>query len=162
MACDLNEPIGPGKANKVELSPMVHQTDMLAPVNCREYYRTADYALELDKIVKRNRIKFDRGLCDKLFDKYRALEKDVKPFYDPKYVVVLLGALMMRAEAKIRDDDLKHLRELVPQIPSREGYNWPLNDDGFRGPGRAQFLAALDHYKAGVPRSFQEARSVFM
>jgi uncharacterized paraquat-inducible protein A len=32
----------------------------------------------------------------------------------------------------------------------------PLNDDGFRGPGKRQFLAALDRYQSGVPRSFAE------
>jgi hypothetical protein len=60
--------------------------------------------------------------------------------------------------AIIQENDLKHLRELVPQVSSGEGYNWPLSDDGFSGPGRVQLLTALHHYKPGVPRSSQDSR----
>jgi hypothetical protein len=62
----------------------------------------------------------------------------------------------MRAGAKIKDDDMQHLRELANRFPGKEGYQWPLSDDGFRGPGKAQFLAALDNYKPGTPRNYQE------
>jgi hypothetical protein len=111
-------------------------------------------------LVKKNLKKLDHGLGDMLFGKYRALERDAKPFEAPRYRVILFGAIMMRAGAKIRDDDMKHLRELVPKVPSREGYNRPLNDDCFRGPRRAHFLAALEHYQPGVPRNFEEPRLI--
>ncbi|KAG6353906.1 hypothetical protein INS49_005163 [Diaporthe citri] len=32
----------------------------------------------------------------------------------------------------------------------------PLADCGFRGPGKRQFLSALDNYQAGKPRSFHQ------
>lgn len=67
---------------------------------------------------------------------------------------------MMRAGARIRADDLQHLRDLVPQVTCNEGYALPLWDDGFRGPGKRQFLAALDAYEAAVPRDFRAARCV--
>ncbi|KAF3763819.1 hypothetical protein M406DRAFT_262923, partial [Cryphonectria parasitica EP155] len=69
---------------------------------------------------------------------------------------VLLGAVMMRVGAKIKDEDFQYLRELVPRIVSHDGYTSPLADLGFRGPGKAQFLAALDNYKPGVPRSLSD------
>jgi hypothetical protein len=51
---------------------------------------------------------------------------------------------------------MKHLRDIVPKIQCNENTVIPLIDNGFRGPGKRQFLAALDHYQAGKPRSFQE------
>lgn len=73
---------------------------------------------------------------------------------------VILAAMVMQSGAKISDDNMQHLREIVPQIHSSPGYAWPLNDEGFRNPGRAQFLAALEHYTPGTPRTFCEPRSV--
>lgn len=73
---------------------------------------------------------------------------------------VILAAMVMQSGAKISDDNMQHLREIVPRIHSSPGYAWPLNDEGFRDPGRAQFLAALDHYMPGTPRTFCELRSV--
>jgi len=75
--------------------------------------------------------------------------------------VLILGALFMRAGARIRRCDRQHLRELVDQIPSRAGFSLPPNDGGFRDPGRAQYLAALENYKAGTPRSFVDPRYGF-
>lgn len=96
------------------------------------------------------------GTGDALLARYRAAEGE----YQGRYKVLLLGALMMRAGARIRPDDLQHLRDLVPQVTCNEGYTLPLWDDGFRGPGKRQFLVALDAYKEGVPRDFQAARCV--
>ncbi|KAJ0109441.1 mynd zinc finger [Diaporthe amygdali] len=64
---------------------------------------------------------------------------------------VRLAAMLMQSGAKISDDNMQHLREIVPQIHSSPGYASPLNDDGFRDPGKVQFLAALEHYKPGTP-----------
>ncbi|KAK9771498.1 putative MYND-type zinc finger protein samB [Seiridium cardinale] len=137
---------------KISLSSMVHQTDILVPEATKEYYKTDKYKPELADIVNNIRVKLDSGKCDLLFDMYRAKENE----YQGKYQVIILGALMMRAGAKIRPDDLDHLRKLVPAIHCSPGYALPIFDEGFRGPGKAQLLAALDHYKPGTPRDFQE------
>lgn len=73
-------------------------------------------------------------------------------------MTVILGALMMRAGANIKPEDIQHLRDLVPQINCNSAATLPLFDKGFRNPGRAQYSAALDHYQPGVPRNFQEPR----
>ncbi|KAK6084242.1 MYND finger domain-containing protein [Seiridium cupressi] len=137
---------------KISLSSMVHQTDILVPEATKEYYKTDKYKPELADIVNNICAQLDSGKCDLLFDMYRAKENE----YQGKYQVIILGALMMRAGAKIRPDDLDHLRELVPAIHCSPGYALPICDEGFRGPGKAQLLAALDHYKPGTPRDFQE------
>ncbi|KAI8625847.1 hypothetical protein F5Y19DRAFT_239428 [Xylariaceae sp. FL1651] len=62
----------------------------------------------------------------------------------------------MRAGAKIQESDLQHLRELVPRLNCNTRCVLPMFDWGFREPGKAQFVAALDHYQPGTPRSFQE------
>jgi len=107
----------------------------------------------------RCRARLDAGLGSRLFVKLRGLEEE-----DGKhgqYRVLILGALFMRAGARIRRCDRQHLRELVDQIPSRAGFSLPPNDGGFRDPGRAQYLAALENYKAGTPRSFVDPRYGF-
>ena len=114
------------------------------------------------------RHKLDAGMGDKPFDFYRAKEHEGHGSYvmleDGKYRLILVGALIMRTGAKIRDADLQHLRELVPHIHSSPGYALPFCDEGFRDPGKAQFLAALDHYipallaitrSQGNPRHFR-------
>lgn len=117
---------------------------------------------DIDAAVVRE--KLDSGLGDKLFDEYRAEENDYGgSLFDEKrkYLVIVLGALMMRVGAKIREADIQHLRELVPDIPCREKWIYPLMDNGFRGPGKRQFLVALDHYQAGTPRCFSNKASCF-
>lgn len=99
------------------------------------------------------------GVGDELFKKLRAKESEDEG--EGEYRVILLGSLMMLAGARIRPDDLQHLRKLVPKIHCSHGYALPLWDSGFRGPGRAQFLAALDHYQPGVPRDFVGVPSCF-
>lgn len=145
------------------MSSMIHQTDMLAPREAREYYKTEEYKRELEnETVPYVRGKLDRnGTGDRIFDACRAKEIDDGDALDQGiYRTIIFGALMMRAGAKIRDQDLQHLRELVPQIHCSTTYALPIFDMGFRSPGRAQFLAALDHYQAGVARSFAEMRYV--
>ncbi|KAI8180564.1 hypothetical protein K4K54_009579 [Colletotrichum sp. SAR 10_86] len=121
-----------GKGNELHLMRLVNEPD------------TA--------IITATRQKLNAGLCDKLFDKFRALEHE----YDGKYRVCILGALMMRTGAQIRQADLDHLRELAEGFAGRHGYVSPLAEDGFRHVGKVQFLAALDHYEAGTPRDFDE------
>ncbi|KAJ5159012.1 uncharacterized protein N7500_008663 [Penicillium coprophilum] len=140
------------------LSAMVHQTDMLAPADARALYSTAEYANSLANVtVPYIRQKFDTdNLGERLFAASRAKESDTNDFMQQsKYRTIILGALMMRAGARINAADLQHLRDLVPQINCNS--RRPLFEDhGFRTPGKAQFLAALDHYQPGVARSFQE------
>lgn len=103
------------------------------------------------------RDKLNAGLCDKLFKEFRSKENT---FWIPdrKMYTVVLGAMIMQSGAKISDDNMQHLRELVPKIHSSPGYALPIFDEGFRDPGRAQFLAALEYYKPGTPRTFYELR----
>lgn len=51
---------------------------------------------------------------------------------------------------------MQYLRETANQVTWVPDFALPIFDPGFRGPGKAQFLAALDHYQPGVPRDFDE------
>lgn len=93
----------------------------------------------------------DSGLCDKLFAKYRDVSKSQTQARDRSltpaaeggaagpYKVVKLGAMMMRCGAKIKDDEMEHLRQVVDQCEVRDGYASPVGDFGFRGPSKSQF-----------------------
>ncbi|EKV15420.1 Zinc finger, MYND-type [Penicillium digitatum] len=140
------------------LSAMVHQTDMLAPQEAVALYSTTEYAYSLANVtIPYVRQKLDTdNLGERMFTASRAMESDPDDlFQESKYRTIILGALMMRAGARINRADLQHLRDLVPQIncTSRRTI---FEDHGFRAPGKAQFLAALDHYQPGVPRNFQD------
>lgn len=102
--------------------------------------------------------KLDSGLGDELFEKCRAAEGDPIGDFDGdcKYLQVVFAAIMMEYGATIKEAHIKHLRDLVPKIQCNENTVVPLIDNGFRGPGKRQFLAALDHYQGGKPRSFQQ------
>lgn len=103
------------------------------------------------------RHKLDSGLGDELFEKYRAVVWDVVDILDfAKYLPIVFGAMMMEYGATIKEDHMKYLRDLVPKIQCNEGTVAILTDCGFRGPGKRQFLAALDNYQAGEPRSFHQ------
>ncbi|KAI1085485.1 hypothetical protein F5B20DRAFT_575000 [Whalleya microplaca] len=137
-----------GGSGEVELSRMVHQSERIRPINDRLFYRTEENADELANHVAAMRKELDtNGLGYRLMEYWRASENS----YDGKYHFILVGALLMRAGAKIKDSDMQHLRELVPQINCN-----PNDIIGFLDPGRAQFLAALDHYQPGTPRCFEE------
>ncbi|PIG81991.1 hypothetical protein AARAC_002210 [Aspergillus arachidicola] len=151
-ACCLAESLGIQTDDwEHSMSSMVHQTDMLADEGIRAFYRTEEYKRELEnEIVPYVRAKFDTdNFGDRFFAASCAREND-QTCLPAKYRTIILGALMMRA------GDLQHLRDLVPQIHCSSRFALPLGDEGFRRPGRAQFLAALDHYQAGVPRNYQE------
>jgi hypothetical protein len=155
IACVMPDHLGIQTGNwEHTLASMVFQTDMLAPALARTYYRTEEYKNKLaNEIVPYVRWKLDtKGLGDQLFAAYRA-EETKPPGMDgnPRYTTIIFGALMLRAGAKIKAEDLQHLRDLVPQVTQ-------LRNDDFRTPGRAQFLAALDRYQPGIPSDFQEPR----
>lgn len=101
----------------------------------------------------RNRL--DAGLGQQLIDKHRAMENNEMVHLGGKYIFCILIALMMHVGANIKPEDIQHVRELVSHVPSRVGYHLPIFDDGFREPGKKQFLAALDNYKPGTPRDFR-------
>ncbi|KAK0752748.1 hypothetical protein B0T18DRAFT_315567 [Schizothecium vesticola] len=100
---------------------------------------------------------FDSGVGARLMAKYRALENsgDSWSVLRNKYTVIILGAIFVRIGAQMTKADVEHLRQLALGTPSREGYALPICDDGFRGPGLRQFIAALDGYQAGTPHDFQ-------
>ncbi|KAK4442397.1 putative mynd finger [Podospora aff. communis PSN243] len=100
------------------------------------------------------REKFDSGIADKLFAEYRAKES-FRDAYSYRYRIIVLAAKMMHVGAKLKPELIQYIREILPKIPSREGRQW-IVDDGFRGPGHRQFLASLDNYKSGTPRSFDQ------
>ncbi|KAE8369235.1 hypothetical protein BDV27DRAFT_153311 [Aspergillus caelatus] len=143
------------------MSQTVHQADKLAPNEMREVYKTPKYAYDLANIiVPYVRQKLDtKDLGHAIFAASVTRESEPTDSTDDKYRTITVGALMMRVGARIKPEDLQHLRDLVPQIPCHDRFASPLIDEGSRGPGCAQLLAALDHYQAGVPRSFQEPRS---
>ena len=87
----------------------------------------------------------DSGAGDELFERYRSREADNKGTYrqDAGKETIVLGAMMMRVGAKIKKDDLDHLRRLSNR-PDVEMYP----------EGLAEFKAAVDNYKPGTPRTF--------
>lgn len=94
-----------------------------------------DLGEDKDKLVAEVRAQLDaNGVGDELFKICRAKEGE----YEGQYNVIILGALMMLAGARICQDDLQHLRELVLKIHCSHTYALPIFDSGFRGPGRAQ------------------------
>ncbi|KAK0386643.1 hypothetical protein NLU13_6478 [Sarocladium strictum] len=154
IACELNE-ILPSK--HINLSDMVHQTDMMAPQEARDYYQTPDYKFELASTITTIRRRLDSGLGDQIMAKCREKEAEsgAMEIWDPRYKTVLAAALIMRAGARIKADHVQHLKDIVPQITCNYGFTLPFCDQGFRYPGKLQFLAALDNYVPGTPRNFE-------
>lgn len=134
----------------------------MASPECHAFYSTEEYAQKLqDEIIPYVRAKLDaNNLGERLIAKSKTQEGklDWERYTSGEYKTIILGALLMRVGAKIKDEDLQHLRDLVPQVPCAPGTIWNLEDVGFRSPGKAQFLAALDAYEQGKPRDFQELR----
>lgn len=107
----------------------------------------------------RVRQKLDAGLGDTMVKKYRDSVDlaDIEWLkHEAEYKFIILGALMMGAGAKIKHDDLQHLRQFASEVRSHENFTLPLWDTGFRGPGKRQFLAALENYTPGTARSFND------
>ncbi|KAH9904077.1 hypothetical protein F4778DRAFT_790403 [Xylariomycetidae sp. FL2044] len=152
IAFGVNTALGKDDKDEHWLASLVYQSDMLCPTNVRAYYKSDEYKTILAKQVEYARLKLDSGLGDKLFNLYRSKENKG----NGRYELILVGALMMRAGAKIRPTDIEYLRELVPHMNCNHKYVLPLSDEGFRGPGRIQFLTALDNYREGIPRRYDE------
>lgn len=91
----------------------------------------------------------DNAVCMTLLDLARG----------DKFTEIIIGALMMQAGAELRDEDMERLREILACFPDGED---ELPENGFSNAGQAQFSAALDHYRAGVPRDFLTPRSVVL
>lgn len=153
---DIEYAIELSKDDELELSQMVHQSDMLCPPNIRAWYKSPEYIPVLKATIKENRAKLDAGLGQEMMETYRRRENEPHGIYTSGYKVIMLGALMMRAGAKISQEHIDHLRELVKDVSSSPVFRVAKDDHGFREPGKMQFLAALDNYKEGVPRSFAE------
>lgn len=98
------------------------------------------------------RIKLDTGFGDELMKETRG--KEEKLFFDPKYEACVLAAIMMHVGARIRLEDRRYLKSAYSEIPKLVGFRLPIGDAGFRKPGGAQFLAGLENYVDGQPRSF--------
>lgn len=157
IACGMTQTLGFNIDDwPYSLSQMVHQTDMMAPAQAREFYKTTEYLQDLENVIVPSvRAKLDeQNFGAALFHAARARETCEKT----RYETIILGALLMRAGAKIRPHDMQHLRDIVDHVPCHARYTWAMIDQGFRSPGKAQFKAALDNYRVGVPRNFQENR----
>ncbi|OTB20103.1 hypothetical protein K445DRAFT_51281 [Daldinia sp. EC12] len=117
------------------------------------HFMSAEHKESVVEHVIQIRTELDKtGLGQRLMTYWRSKESE----YNGKYRVIIVGALLMRTGAKIEESDMQHLRELVPQVKCHCHTILPTCDQGFCRPGRAQFLAALDNYKPGEPRSFEE------
>lgn len=132
-----------------------------APAGFKEFY---DKEYRLGHLIRNMtmdnvREKLDAGMGDEIMQKYRALvtghDESVQAKWNQDRVLVL-GTLMMSVVAKIKEDDMQHLRELAWGLHSPEGYTLPFADQGFRGPGKRQLIAALESYSPGTPRDFHE------
>ncbi|KAL1867130.1 hypothetical protein Daus18300_006529 [Diaporthe australafricana] len=161
-ALEISKDIAQG--DEYQFAHIMNQTLSNCPPGVRGYYvkefslaeksGSSDMEESMNQLIRH---KLDSGLGDELFEKYCAAEQHIFDFDDKsKYVVVVFAAMMMHFGAMIKEGHIQHLRNLVPKLQCNEGAVMPFDDSGFRGPGKRQFLAALDHYQAGKPRSFQE------
>ncbi|KAF6841433.1 MYND finger domain-containing protein [Colletotrichum plurivorum] len=119
---------------ELRLTELVHQSDMLAPPESKEYYKTDSYRDVLSHSVLQKQAKFNAGnTATKLLEKFRA--KQHEP--NGKYRVIIVGALIMRTGATLRETDIQYLRHLTEQVDCKPGYAPAYDDAGFRGPGKA-------------------------
>jgi hypothetical protein len=150
LACDLVKSLGVN-TKKWEYRPAqaVNQTDMLTPDDARARYKTKDYAKHLaDVIVPSVCANFDKNnLGERLMAKSRAKEGklDWDNLTSGEYKTIILGALLMRVGAKIKDKDLQHLRDLVPKVVCIPGTTWALEDVGFAARGKLSSLQLMTH-----------------
>jgi hypothetical protein len=131
---------------------MVNQADTIASHETRMWYQTKEFKPVLAATVARVREHLDSSRGDQRMEKLRSRESEL----DGKFRVILGGALLMRAGARVKSEGMQHLRDLVCQVDCGYGFALPLFDWGFREPGKAQFLAALDNYVAGTTRNYHE------
>lgn len=121
-------------------------------------YNKEDVLQELESTSFRNWL--DAGQSDQLFRNLRSLES--RPLHpDRKMYTVMLAVMIMQSGARISDDNKQHLRDIAPRIPEYTVSRASKPQfEGFRHPGRVQFLAALEHHRPGTRRNFGAKRSV--
>ena len=122
IASDLNHALD---GTELELSQMIFQTDHLAPQEARDFYKSPEYQPLLAETVANTREKLDSGLGDKLMAWCRANDSE-RGLFDGRYRTIVAGALIMRAGAKIKEEDVKHIREIVQLMNCNLGYAFPL------------------------------------
>lgn len=111
-------------------------------------------------VFYQNRIilqKIDSGMGDEILEKYLAVKQDCPGVRGcAQYLPVVLAAILMEYGATIKKAHVRQLRDLVEKMQCNENAAMVTDDTILRGAGKRQFLAALDHYQAGKPRSFVE------
>ncbi|KAI6359483.1 hypothetical protein MCOR25_007056 [Pyricularia grisea] len=70
-----------------------------------------------------------------------------------KYNTILAVALLLCAGSNIDQQHIEHVKVLTSEVDCKECFAFPMLDLGFRGPGKRQFLAALNAYQPGVCRN---------
>ena len=79
---------------------------------------------------------------------FRSIEPQsfvARPGYRPHHDTIILGAMMMRVGAKIREDDIAHMLSLLRRASAKEH---------LMREGLVQVRGALNNYRAGTPRDF--------
>ena len=85
---------------RLELTRLVHQSDMLAPMEARLYYETEEYAVELAELTKEVCKQLDtNNLGSRLMAHWREKENE----FEGKYCLIFVSALLMRAGAKTEE-----------------------------------------------------------
>jgi hypothetical protein len=103
---------------------------------------TQDAEKALDEMISEIRHRLDTdGLGEKLFDRSRHTPH---PLCSKEYHTLLLGGIMMRVGAKIS----MHMRSMLHLCNPAHVLDTP--------SVRTQYIMALDRYRSGAPRDFEE------
>jgi hypothetical protein len=105
--------------------------------------------------IRRLRSQLDT-ICAELFEDYT--KKDDSCLGE--YSLIMLDAVMMKSGAKMSPGNRTKLLQVAQRSESASGYRPPMWDMSFRDAGKAQFIAAVNHYKDGDPRDFISPRYV--
>jgi hypothetical protein len=155
IACQLDEFSG------VKLCGLVNQSDMLAPAECREWYKSEEFrSTRLPTLIMEARQALDSGVGFAKFEELiqKAPGPSKSSWDEGNYKLLLFGALMMRAGAQLADKHRQIMFQVLLSIPAHDSHQRPTSDHGFRLPGMLQFKAALANYNDGIARSFEEPR----
>ncbi|KAK0707159.1 hypothetical protein B0T21DRAFT_298718 [Apiosordaria backusii] len=129
----------------------------MSTVESREKYSTPGFQAELNSRITNVRERVDQGFGEQLLAMSRGMELEVAEGDDDlRYHTIIVGALLLRIGARISPDDCDHLRKIANEVPCHIDNSHENHHIGFRGAGKAQFLAALDAYSHGTPRDFFE------
>jgi hypothetical protein len=123
-------------------------------------YTDDDKSIDGIVVLEYLRHKLNAGLSDALMLKNLGSILEALAFGIPangQYQFIIMGALIMTTGAKIQDSHMESLREFASEVYCTEYHDHCEFREmaGFRGPGKRQFLAALDNYKPGTPRNFK-------